>query len=283
MQKFVNGLLPGWYFDDNYGFSELGKIWVLWHPSVKVVILNKSLHAITCEVQLPSMQQSVIISIVYASNDRDERMELWNELVSIASSSLVMTKPWLVLGDFNQTLDPAEHSKPTSLNVDLRTRQFRDCLLDSELADLTFRGSTFTWWNKSKTNHVAKKLDRVLVNSAWLDCFPTSFAYFGEPDFSDHASCGVSLQLESQESKKPFKFFNYILQNQNFLLFVGELWFTFNVTGSEMLRVSKKLKLFKPEIKSFCRDNYSNLEKGARGTYTPSSYAEPSHEFSFCS
>ena len=145
MQKFVNGLLPSWYFDDNYGFSELGKIWVIWHPSVKVVILNKSLQAITCEVQLPSMQQPVIISIVYASNDRDERMELWNELASTATSPTVMSKPWLVLGDFNQTLDPSEHSKPVTLNVNLRTRQFRDCLLDSELADLTFRGSTFTW------------------------------------------------------------------------------------------------------------------------------------------
>lgn len=25
-KKFINALLPGWFFDENYGFSDLGKI-----------------------------------------------------------------------------------------------------------------------------------------------------------------------------------------------------------------------------------------------------------------
>ena len=48
-QKFVNNLLPGWFFEDNYGFSNLGKIWILWHPSVSVTVVHKSLQMVTCE------------------------------------------------------------------------------------------------------------------------------------------------------------------------------------------------------------------------------------------
>lgn len=146
--KFINDILPGWFLEENYGFSELGKIWVIWHPSVKVVVLAKSLQMITCEVLLPQETSWIVVSIVYASNHNDTRKELWKELAEMASVQ-VGNKPWVVLEDFNQTLNPLEHSNAPSLNVDRRTREFRDCLLDSELSDLVYKGNTFTWWNKS--------------------------------------------------------------------------------------------------------------------------------------
>lgn len=64
MRKFVNNLLPGWSFEENYAFLELGKIWLLWHPSVKVLILSKSLQQITCEVKLPEANQPFVASII---------------------------------------------------------------------------------------------------------------------------------------------------------------------------------------------------------------------------
>lgn len=57
MKKFVNNLLPGWLFEDNYGYSDLGKIWILWHPSVLVVMLSKSLQMVTCDVLLPEAKE----------------------------------------------------------------------------------------------------------------------------------------------------------------------------------------------------------------------------------
>lgn len=41
-KKFITELLPGWSFTENYVFFVLGKIWVLWDPSVQVVVVNKS-------------------------------------------------------------------------------------------------------------------------------------------------------------------------------------------------------------------------------------------------
>ncbi|KAG7546653.1 Zinc finger CCHC-type [Arabidopsis suecica] len=261
MKKFVNDLLPGWFFEENYGFSALGKIWVLWHQSVKVVVISKSLQMVSCEVLLPGAVDWIVVSIIYASIEEGSRKELWEEIVLMANSQSLVGKAWILLGDFNQVLCPSEHSRPVTLNVDRKTRDFRECLLSADLADLTFRGNTYTWWNKSKTRPTAKKLDRILVNSQWVSVFPNSFALFGEPDFSDHASCSVSLSLDKQYGRRPFKFYNFLLQNQNFLPLIFEQWFTCNVVGSAMLRVSLKLKFLKSFIRSFNKENYSGLEK----------------------
>lgn len=177
----------------------------------------------------------------------------------MSSSQCIVDRPWMVLGDFNQVLHLTEHSTLVNQNADRRLREFRECLRVLELVDLNFRGNTYTLWNKCKTRPVAKKLDRVLVNDTWSVNFPSSYVIFGEPDFSDHASCGVVLGFLSQRQKRSFKFFNYLLQK--FLPMVCNHWFSCNVVGSAMLRLSKKFKLLKKMIRGFSRDNYSNLEK----------------------
>lgn len=169
-------------------------------------IVSKSLQMITAEVSWPANPTKFFISVIYASNDVVERAGLWLELSSIASSLDLQSKPWLILGDFNQIRDPREHSRPISLNMDKRSRVFNQCLLDIEVDDLNFRGNSFTWWNKRKNDPVAKKLDRCLANDDWYYLFPSSVAFFGSPDFSDHAVISVSLDPNRPKLKKPFRF-----------------------------------------------------------------------------
>lgn len=119
------------------------------------MVLSKSLQMITCEVLWPDTQLPVIISFVYASNIKAERCCLWDELVSLSTNHIVVGKAWAVLGDFNQVLNPNEHSGEAGHNVDTRTRDFRSCLLNASLSDLNFRGCSFTWWNKRRSNPIA--------------------------------------------------------------------------------------------------------------------------------
>ena len=261
MKKFMNGILPGWNFYENYGFSELGKIWIMWYPSVKVVVLFKSLQMVMCQVLLPDSMDWIFDSVIYAANEEVLRQQLWADLKGLNSSQGLAAKAWIVLGDFNQVLNPSEHSAAPNLNVNKRTRDFQECLLDSDLSDLTFRKNSFTWWNKSKSRPVAEKLDRVLVNFHWGSVFPEAFAFFEEPDFSDHASCSVSLSSRSNKAKKTFRFYNFLLQNEEFLSVVTNHWYSMNVSGSAMLRLSLKLKGLKNIIRKFSKENYSNLEK----------------------
>ena len=265
--KFISELLPGWSFEENYAFSKLGKIWVLWDPSVHVVIIAKSLQMITCDVLLPGASSRVIISFVYAANDEDTRKILWNEIVDVGRNFGAVNRPWLMLGDFNQVLFPQEHSNPPSLNVDRRMREFGSCLNDTELSDLVFNGNTFTWWNKSSSRPVAKKLDRILANDVWCDLYPSSHGVFGNLDFSDHVSCGVVLEADGVRAKRPFKFYNFLLKNEEFLNVVADIWFSINVVGSYMFGVSKKLKALKKPIKDFSRLNYSGIELRTKEAY----------------
>ena len=262
-QKFITSLLPGWLFDANYAYSDLGKIWVLWHPSVKVSVISRSLQMVTCDVQFPEAYESVIISFVYASNDVDMRQTLWNELTSLSGSQALIGKAWCVLGDFNQVLDPSENSFARSPNVDCQTRIFKQTLIDSSLVDLNFRGSSHTWWNKQKEQPIAKKLDRILVNDSWNVLFPLALGTFGPPAFSDHASMHVSLSSGLPKQKKPFRFFNFLLKNECFLPIIADCWFSSNVYGTAMFRVARKLKLLKPVIREFSKANYSGIEKRA--------------------
>lgn len=260
-KKFLNAILPGWRFDNNYEFSVLGKIWIMWHPSVKVTVLSKSLQMMTCEVLLPDSHSSIILSFIYASNEDSSRRILWEEMVTLSSDQRLAGKPWSALGDFNQVLNPSDHSSPLTQNVDLSTRLFRDCLLDTDLSDLNYRGCSFTWWNKRSAAPIAKKIDRILVNDIWQQAFPRSFGFFGEPDFSDHSSCSIAIDPPSFRQRKAFKFQNFLLQNPNFVPLVESHWFSFNFVGSAMFRLSKKLKALKNVTREFSKDNYSNLEK----------------------
>lgn len=217
---------------------------------------------ITVEITWPSTPQSCFfVSVVYASNDPTDRSALWKDILTLSASHALDSKPWMIVGDFNQIRDPSEHSQPPTLNMDKRIREFNQCLSDANLDDLNYRGTTYTWWNKRKRSPLAKKLDRCLVNDEWYNSFPSSVVFFGSPDFSDHAAVSITLDPQRIRSKKPFRFYNFILQNSDFLPAVCASWFSFNVTGSAMYRVAKKLKLLKQVIRDFSRLNYSGIEK----------------------
>ena len=207
-------------------------------------------------------------TIVYGANCADTRSALWMELMVLSTDNAIEGKPWIVLGDFNQTASPQEHSHPPFFNFDSKMRELNDCLVEAELEDLMYHGSSFTWWNKQKRSPIAKKPDRVLVNDLWGDTFSDSTAHFDNPDFSDHACASVSLDPHSARRKKPFRLYSYLLQNDDFVDLVTLKWFSLNVVGSAMFRESRKLKLLKKCIREFSKSNYSDLEKRVQEAHT---------------
>lgn len=69
------------------------------------------------------------------------------------------------------------------------------------------------------------------------------------------------MQFGAPRQKKPFRFFNYLLQNEAFLPLVAHHWFSYNISGTAMYRVARKLKTLKRAIRDFSKPNYSDLEK----------------------
>lgn len=259
-QKFIQSTFPDWNAVANYEFAELGRIWVVWTPSVVVTVLHKSSQMITCLVKLPHVETSFVVSFVYAVNCRIGRRALWSDLAQLSSNSTISDQPWMILGDFNQPLNP-EDSSTGGTRISGGMEEFRDCMYSSHLADLSFCGHHYTWWNKQEANPIARKLDRLLVNDNWLADFPLSYGEFQDPAFSDHCPTCVHLGGQLVRKQRPFKFSNFLLDNEHFLELVADFWSSTYVAGTSMFIVSKKLKLLKGKIRNFSRENYSGIEK----------------------
>lgn len=185
--KIIHSSFPGWNAVSNYEYAVHGRIWVLWDPAVLVSVISKSAQMITCMVKLPHIVDEIVVTFVYAVNCKYRRRNLWQEIKHMANASMVIDKPWLVLGDFNQSLDPSDASTGGS-RITGGMQELRDCLLSANLFDLTFKGQHFTWWNNQEYNPIAKKIDRILINDKWILTFPFSF------DTSERWSSRITAQ-----------------------------------------------------------------------------------------
>lgn len=131
---------------------------MVWDPKIQLRVLSKSSQMITCVVKLPNVRFEDIISFIYVFNYKDGRLKLWKELETLARDQFMVTKPWAALGDFKQILNPAENSRGYS-RITRGMKDFRECIENTGLFDLTVRGNMYTWWNKQEMRHQAKKLD----------------------------------------------------------------------------------------------------------------------------
>lgn len=135
-------------------------------------------------------------------------------------------------------------------------RDFQDIVAGCSLMDLPYVGSVYTWWNKRGLDPVGKKPDRVLVNGEWLQAFPRSYAKFDAGGVSDHARCLVSLTEHQTSTRKPFKFFNYLIGNEEFMPLVAHKWAE---TGplfhsrTALSRFHQRLKSLKHDIRKLNR------------------------------
>lgn len=103
-------------------------------------------------------------------------------------------------------------------------RQFQGLVSDCDLTDLAYLGDLFTWWNKCEEDPIGKKLDRALINGDWLRSFPHPYAQFEAGGISDHARCLLRLSSNTETVRKPFRFFNYLAEHEEFLPTVAKLW-----------------------------------------------------------
>lgn len=103
-------------------------------------------------------------------------------------------------------------------------RKFQDLVGDCNLFDMTLTGALFTWWNKRDEYPIGKKLDRALINAAWLRVFPQSSSRFEAGGISDHVRCVVQLSGSHNEARKPFRLFKFLTEHVEFLLVVKRVW-----------------------------------------------------------
>ncbi|KAG7563908.1 Reverse transcriptase domain [Arabidopsis suecica] len=250
-----------WSLLSNYQFSDLGRIWIIYKAPTRARVFCVDLQSVTCEISLED-GNVLIYNAVYASNEEEERRKLWSSLRNTEVKFGLSNRPWMINGDFNEILCPAETSNDNIVCSTRGMRLFGDCLADLSLFDLPFRGPKFTWTNKRSVDHIGKKLDRCLVNGCWLSRFPTSHCTFEAPEFSDHTPCHIQLVTPPPSyGSRPFKFFCLLTKHPKFMDVVMDAWVQVGVSVSSLKDFCFKLKKMKAPLKTLMKDNFSGLEK----------------------
>lgn len=224
LSHLMNKLCRGWNYTSNHSMDEDGRIILIWKDTVALRVLQQSKQAVTCEIKLPG-SQPFVYTAVYASNEAEERTDLWVELLNTANAFALDQVPWIMGGDFNQIMHFSEHSNPDVNCLSSRMVEFKDCLTQTGLYDLRYQGPVFTWTNKQPDSPVAKKLDRLLINSQVLNLFPNCSSFFLPALTSDHSPCILDLAYKTPtHGTRPFKFYNYLTKHPNFLQVVDDAW-----------------------------------------------------------
>ncbi|GJQ95931.1 RNA-directed DNA polymerase, eukaryota, reverse transcriptase zinc-binding domain protein [Tanacetum coccineum] len=111
-----------------------------------------------------------------------------------------------------------EHSAGGSrINRDMQ--EFRECVHDIEVDDINCTDLFYTWIkspSKPKTS-ILKKLDRVMVNSEFINVYGSAYARFHPFLIYDHSPVVIHLPNTLERKKKSFKFSNFVVDKADFL------------------------------------------------------------------
>ncbi|GKV19260.1 hypothetical protein SLEP1_g29545 [Rubroshorea leprosula] len=130
------------------------------------------------------------------------------------------------------------------------------------LTDLLAFGPLLTWTNKREVGLIARKLDRLMVNSKWLEIFPNTRAEFLPLNISDHYAGSITImESPSNHLRRSFKFFNFWTKDEQFLSIVQDIWSSVEVQGCYMFQLCRKLKALKASLRQLNKNSYGDLHE----------------------
>ncbi|OMO92976.1 reverse transcriptase [Corchorus capsularis] len=198
---------------------------------------------IVCVGKLKLNGVQCLIGNIYAPNDEQGRLILWQEIKDLKEQ---FDLPWILGGDFNTVLkmDEREGAAPNTLGIS----SFGDSVNDMQLVDLPLLGAKFTWGSNREIPSFSR-LDRFLVNSEVLLCFPDLKQKAKPKSLSDHNPILLSVD-DTNWGPKPFKFFSHWLEQKGFQELMSKAWHDFEVEGTvendlKQILVEKKAELWK--------------------------------------
>ncbi|PKU84697.1 Putative ribonuclease H protein [Dendrobium catenatum] len=223
--------------------SSSGRIWVKWNCStISFIPLQSTSQMIHGNLSFGSTSP-FLITFVYAANSPQERTPLWKHLTNLADS---ISSPWIIMGDFNCYKDFKDKVGGAHTHFS-RLGELNGWMFNSGTIDLNSVGLRYTWFNGRLDDPIHIKLDRMVVNQYWLDCFPLSYYKVVPPLCSDHSPLLLQSGQHSNLAGR-FQFKNFWLQFNGFwdILFTA---FSTHFVGSPIANLFGKLKELKCLLK----------------------------------
>ncbi|KAL4353692.1 hypothetical protein GQ457_06G031150 [Hibiscus cannabinus] len=160
--------------------------------------------------QLNSLKIDCGFMNIYGPSVEAEKDQFFAEVADFLDKN---QQPWCVGGDFNAYLHSGEkRGGPVSVAA---MEFFRRFIQETGLVDIPIKGGEYTWSN-GRDPPTLVRLDRFLVNASFLSAFHHIEQCLLSKSISDHNA--ISLILDDQNwGPKPFKFFNYHLEEEGFI------------------------------------------------------------------
>jgi len=151
----------------------------------------------------------IFCTCVYTSPNPTMRASFWNHLSSISRS---ITSPWMLIGDFNETLLPSDQRG--GIFQHNRAILFSTFMDNCDLLDITATGGRFTWHrNNNGIRILSKKLDCGLANVDWRMSFSKAFVEILCRLYSDHNLLLLRFGgLPLTRGPRPFRFDKKLLE-----------------------------------------------------------------------
>ncbi|XP_028779226.1 uncharacterized protein LOC114735680 [Neltuma alba] len=208
---------------------------------------------------------------VYAIPHSNHRQLLWENLKSLSAS---VSKPWTVIGDFNNIISTNERIGGGRGNIQ-RMNWFQQQIDGCGLFDLGFSGSKYTW-KGPKVNGYARlyeRLDRALGNSSFLtnmaDCFVKILPRIC---FSDHSPIVLQFFQKSFSNSRPFRFEAMWLAHENFTDFLNLNWVDDIDINDALLSLRDSLVVWNKEVFSVIEKKKKHILARLNGIQNSSSY-----------
>ncbi|XP_015158404.1 uncharacterized protein [Solanum tuberosum] len=194
-------------------------------------------------------------TFVYAKCKDHLRRPLWDRMLQHA---VVNTNPWCSVGDYNVITSIEEKLGGVPYNM-RKSLEFIVVIEACGLMDLGFSGQKFTWSNKKGIHHrIWKRLDRALINDAWLEKMPQTTITHLSSVGSDHCPLLMEMVAREEDQIRYFKFLNCWTDQPNFLDTVKACWER-TVEGNNMWRFHQKLKRLSNTLSSWSRREFGDI------------------------
>ncbi|GKB47584.1 hypothetical protein Tco_0898337 [Tanacetum coccineum] len=158
-----------WY-SNSYVCTKGLRIILGWNPKVvDLVVISQDAQVIHSWIWFKADQKEVFYSFIHAHNHYTHRCSLWSNLG--LHKHYVRNRPWSLLRDLNAALYLDEKSIGSS-NIDISMREFKECVEDTEVSDVNYKGLKYTWNQKPKGDDgILIKIDKIMANLDFNDVF----------------------------------------------------------------------------------------------------------------
>ncbi|XP_062114204.1 uncharacterized protein LOC133825254 [Humulus lupulus] len=137
--------------------------------------------------------------------------------------------------------------------------EFKECVEYYQLEDVKYRGNYCTWSNKQQgDDSIYSKIDRVLANQKWLDCYIEAEVFFLNEELFDHSPALLSVYQERNYGRKPFKYFRMWSHALDFKKNLANVW-SRGIHGTAMFQLVYKLKQVKLMLKDLNNKDFHDI------------------------